>query len=133
MPRHTPSRRTELLLWTGLLLAPLAWGVSLIASYAFVAQRCSIIGTALLTIVTVAVAGVGMMVALRQYRRLLRLDGEVDTGSSIEGEHGGRVHRYDYGTHERLRLMARTGWILGALMVTATAAHGVSLLIIGCR
>lgn len=133
MPRHNPSRRTELLLWTGLLLAPLAWGLSLIVSYAFVAQRCSIIGTALLTVVAVALAATGTMLALREHRRLLQLDDQVDTGSSVEGEHGGRVHRYDYGTHERLRLMAKTGWILGALMVAATAAHGVSLLIIGCR
>lgn len=129
----SPSLNREMRLWAGVLVAPAAWGLSLLVSYAVVAERCSPVLTLVLTVVSAIVAAGGAALAVREHRRLAGGDqarGGGDGGG--DGLHASGPH-HATGGHDRQLLMGKAGSVLGILMVVAILAHGISLFIIGCR
>lgn len=119
--------RSDLRLWAGVLVAPAAWGLSLLVSYAVVAERCTPALTLTLTIVTALAAAGGTALAVRELRRLGAAHEDTDRSSA-----GSAPARHQPGTRDRQLLMGKVGTVLGILMVVAIVAHGISLFIIGC-
>ena len=144
-------------LWAGVLVAPAAWAAALLVGYALTrtGEPCAATAAAALAAVT-AVAGLvaagGTLVARRSWVRLR--DAPAPAGSGRDDERDGGVREEREGSegsdggedvaraaarlrraaHERRRLMAHGGMILGALATTIVVGHGVALLVLGpCR
>jgi hypothetical protein len=106
-----PEARRIAALWAGLLLAPLAFLLSLEVSYAAVTRACFDTGRGLIHLVQLgclALAVVGGLVAWRTWRA---------EGSAWPGQEGGAPGR--------TRFMAGLGLLTSALFVLVILAQGI--------
>lgn len=109
-------RRGMLALWAGWLLGPLAWAVHLQGSYLLVARVCHTGDTwllHLLTLLTLALAGAGALIAWRQWQRIGR-----------QWPNGG-------GVATRSRFLAVAGMLLSGLSGLIILAEGIPNFVLG--